>query len=185
MFVIDKTQRILSMRKLFLTLGIILASISTIAQDAKETYPQDIDKKHEIKVNALTLVAGPWLDFSYEYLIDEESSFGLSVTYNTNRTENDLNYMFTPYYRRYFSGKFARGFFVEGFGSLYSAREFSFFSASSPFETGFAMGVSVGGKFVSKKGFTTELLLGIGRNLIDNNAPEGMARVGISMGYRF
>ncbi len=173
------------MKKLLLVLAITAVSLTNYAQEKSDNFPQDIDKKHELKFNALTLVAGPWLDFSYEYLIDEESSFGVSATYNTNRSENDLNYMLTPYYRRYFSGKYARGFFVEGFGALYSAREFTFFSPNAPFETGFALGVSVGGKWVSKKGFTAELVLGVGRNLIDNDALDAIGRIGISMGYRF
>ncbi|MAD96428.1 MAG: DUF3575 domain-containing protein [Flavobacteriaceae bacterium] len=173
------------MKKIITLIAIFCLSFASIAQEKSETFPQDIDKKHELKFNALTLVAGPWLDFSYEYLIDEESSFGVAATYNTNRSENDLNYMLAPYYRRYFSGKFARGFFVEGFGALYSAREFTLFSPSTPFETGFALGVSVGGKWVSKKGFTAELVLGVGRNLIDNDALDGIGRIGISMGYRF
>lgn len=47
------------------------------------------------------------------------------------------------------------------------------------------MGVSVGGKFVSKKGFTTELLLGVGRNLVKSENTEAFGRIGVSLGYRF
>jgi hypothetical protein len=62
-----------------------------------------------------------------------------------------------------------------------------FNNGSREFETSFALGVSVGGKFVSKKGFSTELLLGVGRNLLnsDNNNDDAYGRVGISLGYRF
>ena len=59
------------------------------------------------------------------------------------------------------------------------------FGNNEDFETGFALGVSVGGKFVSKKGFSTELLLGVGRNLIKDSGYEGFPRIGISLGYRF
>ena len=53
-------------------------------------------------------------------------------------------------------------------------------------ETDFAVGISVGGKFVSKKGFTTEIYLGVGRNLGgNNNGLEAVGRGGISLGYRF
>jgi len=135
----------------------------------------------------LTLIAGKWLDVSYERLINEESSFGISATLNTDTSENDLKYSLTPYYRRYFSGKFAKGFFVEGFGMLFSARDRDFFliNTNEGFETGFALGVSVGGKFVSKKGFTTELLLGVGRTLSNINYNKVVGRIGISLGYRF
>lgn len=171
------------MKKLIFALALSFLTQCFMAQE-KEEFPQDIDKKTEFKINVLTLIAGPWLDVSYERLIDEESSYGLAVTYNTNTNESSLNYAITPYYRRYFSGKFARGFFIEGFGALFSANEDAFFY-NNDFETNFAMGVSVGGKFVSKKGFTTELLLGIGRNLVRNTNYEGFPRIGISVGYRF
>lgn len=173
------------MKKFALVLLLVCGVVN--AQDKEKTYPQDINKKHELKINALTLLSAKWIDVSYERLIDEESSFGLSATLNTDTSETDLNYAITPYYRRYFSGKFARGFFVEGFGSLFSAREFSglFNTPNNNFETGFAMGVSIGGKFVSKKGFTTELLLGVGRNLVKNTNNEAYGRIGVSVGYRF
>lgn len=166
---------------------IILFFVSVVCNAQDKNYPQDIGKKGEVKINALTLLAAKWIDVSYERLIDEESSFGLSATINTDTSETDLNYAITPYYRRYFTGKYARGFFVEGFGSLFSALDYdSFFpNQNDRFETGFAMGISVGGKFVSKKGFTTELLLGVGRNLLKSTNNEAFGRIGISVGYRF
>lgn len=175
------------MKKIILLILLFSGAI-VIAQEKEEKYPQDINKKHEVKINALTLLAAKWIDVSYERLIDEESSFGISATINTDTSSNesDLNYALTPFYRRYFSGKFARGFFVEGFGALYSARDNDFiFNSNQDFETGFALGISVGGKFVSKKGFTTELLLGVGRNLVKNENNDGFGRIGISLGYRF
>lgn len=172
------------MKKFFLLL--IFVSTFTIAQE-REEYPQDINKKTEVKINVLTLIAAKWIDISYESLIDEESSFGLSATLNTDTAESTLNYAITPFYRRYFSNKYARGFFVEGFGSLFSAEDFNGFLANpnDRFETGFALGVSIGGKFVSKKGFTTELILGVGRNLVKDSNSEAFGRIGISLGYRF
>ena len=166
---------------------LILFFVATVSIAQEKEYPQDINKKGEVKINALTLLAAKWIDVSYERLIDEESSFGISATLNTDSSESDLNYSLTPFYRRYFSNKYARGFFIEGFGALYSARDFDFHSSNNnPFETNFALGLSVGGKFVSKKGFTTELLLGLGRNLTNNDIIDGVyGRVGVSLGYRF
>lgn len=179
------------MKKITLIILLLTATFS-IAQEKEDVeFPQDVDKKTEIKINALTLLAAKWIDVSYERLIDEESSFGISASLNTDTSETDLNYALTPFYRRYFSGKFARGFFVEGFGALFSSREYSdnssfFASQTNNFETGFAVGISIGGKFVSKKGFTTELLLGVGRNMIDSSSyNEGFGRAAISVGYRF
>jgi hypothetical protein len=58
-------------------------------------------------------------------------------------------------------------------------------------ETDFALGVSVGGKFVIKSGFTAEIYLGVGRNLINDESENFyiennvITRGGISLGYRF
>lgn len=174
------------MKKITLLLLLFVSSISIAQEQEEKKYPQDINKKHEVKMNVLTLLAAKWLDVSYEKIINEESSFGLSATLNTDTSETDLKYSLTPFYRRYFSNKLARGFFVEGFGMLFSAKESGLFgNGNNQFETGFAMGVSVGGKFVSKQGFTTELLLGVGRNLGNSDYNDGVGRIAISVGYRF
>ncbi|EAR13978.1 hypothetical protein PI23P_05752 [Polaribacter irgensii 23-P] len=174
------------MKKITLLLLLVFVSLQFVAQENEgNLYPQDFDKKYEVKVNVLTLLAAKWLDVSYERLLDEESSFGASATINTDSDETDLNYAITPYYRRYFSGKFARGFFVEGFGMLFSAKDDGVFDYNDEEITGFALGVSVGGKFVSAKGFSTELLLGFGRNFLESKNNEAVARIGVSVGYRF
>ena len=172
------------MKKITLLILLLVVTLST-AQEKEEMYPQDVNKKHELKINALTLLAAKWIDVSYERLIDEESSFGTAVTINTDSFETDLNYAITPYYRRYFSGKFARGFFVEGFGMLFSAEDNFLFDTNNEDITGFALGISVGGKFVSYKGFTAELVLGVGRNFLESENNEAVGRFGISVGYRF
>ena len=66
------------------------------------------------------------------------------------------------------------------------------YSVENQSQTAFALGVSVGGKFVTKSGFTTEVYLGIGRNLIKSKKDDDyyfnndiVGRFGISIGYRF
>lgn len=172
------------MKKQILYIIILVTTIS-FSQEKEKTFAQDLNKKHEIKINALTLIAAKWIDASYEYLINEESSFGTALTLNTDSNESNLKYAITPYYRRYFSGKYSRGFFVEGFGMFFSARESFFINTNSNYKAGVGFGVSVGGKFVSKKGFTTELLLGVGRNLTKSEYVKAIGRIGISVGYRF
>ncbi|QNM85478.1 DUF3575 domain-containing protein [Polaribacter pectinis] len=182
------------MRNITLLILLFITTIS-VAQE-KEEYPQDINKKHEVKINVLGLLAFEWLDVSYEYLINEESSAGIGILTgfdNGNDIDNYRKFSLTPFYRRYFSSKFARGFFVEGFGMLHTyERDFdSFFNGNnmttnSENKTEFAVGISVGGKFISKRGFTTEIYLGLGRNLGgDDNSIAAVGRGGVSIGYRF
>lgn len=55
----------------------------------------------------------------------------------------------------------------------------------------FALGFSVGGKFVLKNGFTTEVFLGVVRNLLGQRRTNYysdtnlVSRGGVSFGYRF
>ena len=62
------------MKKITLLFLLLVGSIS-IAQEKEEIYAQDVNKKHELKINVLTLLAAKWIDVSYESLIYEESSF--------------------------------------------------------------------------------------------------------------
>lgn len=172
------------MKKITLLILLLIATISS-AQEKNEKPKLDINKKHEIKINAITLLALKWIDVSYEILIDEESSFGTALAINTDYDESDLKYSITPYYRRYFSEKYAQGFFVEGFGMLFSTDDNDFSNSNNEEVTGLALGFSVGGKFISKKGFSTELLLGFGRNFLESDNNDSVGRVGINLGYRF
>lgn len=187
--------------KKIIVLIVLLVSSFTIAQEKEEVeYPQDVDKKTELKINAFGLVAFEWLDVSYERLINEESSFGVGLLVGFDGDDNLDEYRkfsLTPFYRRYFSAKYARGFFVEGFGMLhsYEDRNYDYYydnfgnyvnNSSGETNTEFAIGFSIGGKFVSKTGFSTEIYLGVGRNLGgDSNSAEAVGRGGISLGYRF
>ena len=154
-------------------LPILLVCLSLNAFAQEDTPPQDTDKKHEVTINALTLIASEWADFSYEYLINEESSFGVDLQFRLSSNDNDISRKFsvTPNYRRYFSGNYARGFFVEAFGMIHSLEEFITVNNGGSFaeqletSTDFSLGISVGGKWVTKKGFVAEIFGGLGRNL--------------------
>jgi hypothetical protein len=61
------------------------------ATEKTPEFPQDVNKKHEVKINGLNLLAFEWLDVSYEYLINEESSFGIAGLLAINESEV-LNY---------------------------------------------------------------------------------------------
>jgi hypothetical protein len=191
------------MKKITFLLILTLISIQFTAQEKGVTYPQDLNKKHELKLNTFNLIIFSSIDVSYEYLLNKDSSFGVGVFYNFNDISNDMYYpkkfSITPYYRWFFSEtRYARGFFVEGFGMLNRYEEESnYYGNPSPIEkeTNFALGVSVGGKFIIHSGFTAEVYLGVGRNLFnnDNSNDSGgsvinndiISRGGLSLGYRF
>lgn len=182
------------MKKITLVLLLTITAIST-AQE-KNSFTEETQKKHEVKINGLNLIAFKWLDISYEYLINKESSFGVGALINFDN-EDDFDtyriFSLTPYYRRYFSKGYAKGFFVEGFGMLNSYKKNSYYLGSNNYSgeslTNFAVGISAGGKFVTENGFVAEIYLGLGRNLINNSTNfydnDIVGRGGISLGYRF
>ena len=47
----------------------MLSAIS-FAQE-KNAITEEAQKKHEVKINGLSLIAFEWVDISYEYLIDK------------------------------------------------------------------------------------------------------------------
>ncbi|MCF6180521.1 DUF3575 domain-containing protein [Lutibacter sp.] len=182
------------MKKINLIVLLFISSVSLFAQQNKTNSLA----KNELKINMSNLIAFKFLDVGYEAILNEESSIGVNVLFNldSNSDSNSLDeyrtFSITPYYRHFFSNKYASGFFVEVFTMLHSGEEENYYSNSAPYDsyvnekyTDFAVGISAGSKFVSKRGFVAEIYLGIGRDLLNNNDTEVVGRGGISIGYRF
>jgi hypothetical protein len=199
------------MKKITLFLLLAFIGLQFTAQAREETkeskYPQDVDKKNELKLNVLSLIVLSSFDVTYERLLNKDTSFGVSLFYNFNDINDELyfprSFSLTPYYRWFFTEtRFARGFFVEGFGMLNTYKDYSYYDYTYDYNgnyyqddkivsaTNFALGVSVGGKFIIKSGFVAEVYFGVGRNLfnktISNFSEDNLvSRGGISLGYRF
>lgn len=193
------------MKKIFFAVFMLFISISTFAQESEEKETENQFKKNEVKLNVFNIIIFKSIDFSYEYLLDSESSVGISVLINLNDFSDDEYYgpyynetfAITPYYRHFFSKSYAAGFFIEAFG-MYNQQKIyydyydydinSYISTSDEVSNNFALGISLGGKFVSEKGFLFEFFGGIGRNIAISNrdaAAEFVPRLGVSLGYRF
>jgi len=178
---------------------VFLLSTSVFSQQENETLIDPYQKNNEIKLNAVFLIIGA-LDVSYERNLNESSSLGISTLIPLDRDDVDLNYYVSPYYRIFFGKKYAAGFFVEGFGMLNSTRiEESFFidngndvviTTNEENYTDFALGVGVGGKWVTKRGIVFELSAGLGRNLFNREEDTFddyalVGKLGFNIGYRF
>lgn len=183
------------MKRVILIVAILAYSL-TFAQEKKQV--DNKEKKHEVKLNAVNLIAFSWADVSYEYLINKESSFGSSVIFSLSEQRNkDIelykNFSLTSYYRRFLSSKYAKGFFVEGFAMYNRFKDYEYEStvggaSTKIYKNGndFTLGFSIGTKYVTKNGFAVEAYLGVGRNLIDkDDTRQIMPRGGVSVGYRF
>lgn len=181
------------MKKSYLVLLVTALFSMPMFSQGNEENKNTSENFNEVKINGLYLVLGAF-DVTYERTINEESAFGLNVFIPfDDDINNDVNYYISPYYRFYFGNKYAAGFFVEGFGMLNSTNEYNF--SNNGFDpvtekeniTDFALGIGLGGKWITKSGFVGELNLGFGRNLFNSDRYdyEIIGKVGISLGYRF
>jgi hypothetical protein len=177
------------MKKIIILSTLMLSVFCVKAQD---TEPVESTNFNEIKLNGLMLVAGAF-EVAYERTLNEESALGVSIFLPIDN-DIDLNYYISPYYRFYFGNKYAAGFFVEGFAMLnsyedevYYLNDFDFFTVKRENITDFALGIGLGGKWITNSGFVAEIGLGVGRNLFnsDDNDFEAVAKLQISLGYRF
>lgn len=160
------------MKKLTLILTLICA-INLNAQDQ----PQQTNN-NELKLNIGYLLLG-LPEFSYERIINDESSFGASLAFSIDE-DVDVNYILTPYYRFFFGKKRAAGFFLEGNAAVFNE------DYNNTTETAFGLGFGLGGKFLTKSNWTGELLIGLGRTLVNaDNTAEAYPRIGVSFGKRF
>lgn len=181
------------MKKIMLIAILTIASLSTFAQ--QEVTAQNTIGDNELKINVTNIVIFKWLDIGYERILNEESSVGVGLLFALDNNDLSLDeyrtFSLTPYYRHFFGKKYAQGFFVEGFGMVHSGKEDLYYGSdvfvpnNEGKYTDFALGVSIGTKIVSKRGFVVEIYGGIGRDLFDNSDLEVVGRGGISLGYRF
>ncbi len=187
------------MKKIIITLFVLTFSISFGQEinEQKETSKKSIfDRKHEVKIGAVKLLAGPILETTYEYISSKDFTYGASLLANLqSESEYPEDFSVTPFARFYFqeSKEFgAKGFFVEGFakysnGTYYNAYD----SDTGTYTNGkkynaAALGLSLGKKWINTSGFVFETLIGFGRRLGNNDAaPEAFFRGDLCIGYRF
>jgi len=181
------------MKKNFLLIALFIIVLNVKSQEAEKL------TNNEIKLNVAYLIAG-MPEIGYEYILNEESSVGADILFAIDN-DIDFRFAFTPYYRFFFGKKRAAGFFVEGFGMLnVTENDYDMYyydpvygdtytDYSGEDITDFALGVAVGGKFLTDSGFIFEIYGGVGRNLFNNNNEyddyDFVPRFGASVGKRF
>ncbi|MCB0458635.1 MAG: DUF3575 domain-containing protein [Flavobacteriaceae bacterium] len=178
-----KASKKLFSQYLFIVLCVFLSS-SLFAQDVKN----HTNGNNEFKINVGSLLL-EFPEFSYDYIINEESTAGVSLAFSIDK---GIGYKFFVYpnYRLFFGRKRAAGFFIEGNAAFYSQKYENYDNAHyiniKNNAMGFGLGIAVGGKFITKNGFIGELYLGGGRNFLNTDKiDEGYPRIGISIGKRF
>ena len=217
------------MKHQFLIISLIIFSIFSFAQqevkqveviksDRQVTELFDEIGDSEIKLDVIDFLTQPALNIGYEIINDAYSSYGAEVflNFNDNNASRSWSEKFSlnPFYRFYFLNKTdfgGEGYFAEvfiKFSNIEYDRDTYFYNPmpNEPYSTteeikawDIAPGVGVGRKWVNKKGWTFEYMLGFGRYLfsnsgndnpdsnyeVDNYRPEATFKGGISIGKRF
>lgn len=157
------------------------------------TYAQEnsiFSRKHEIKVGAVKLLAGPILEGTYEYVHSNDFTYGVSILGKLdNGNDYYEDFSVTPFARFYFqeTKEFgAKGFFVEGFAK-YSTGYYDYdsYDTDRKYSAG-ALGISLGKKWINRTGFIFEILVGAGRTIGSADyKPDFIFRGDLNLGYRF
>lgn len=179
------------MKKITLTClfaGMISFVQAQTVQTDTITRKMGIKGDNELKINMLMSVLGA-PEISYERILDDDMSVGLSVLVGADKSTLDYNFAFTPYYRLYFGAKKASGFFLEANASVASLTDNYYYYHEGQYrrsdnEVNFGLGVAAGAKFLTKKGWIGEFYSGIGR-YFGEKSHEAYPRVGITIGKRF
>ena len=195
-----------------------IQQVEVLKNDKQVTDLFDEIGDSEIKLDVIDFLTQPALNIGYEIINDSYSSYGAEVFLNFN--DNNLSrswsekFSLNPFYRFYFLNKTdfgGEGYFAEvfiKFANIEYDRNTYFYDPmpNEPYSTteeikawDIAPGVGVGRKWVNKKGWTFEYMLGFGRYLfassrnnnpdsdyeVDDYRPEATFKGGISIGKRF
>ena len=198
--------------KYFLTLCLFTIAFSSYSQNTEvdeDDKPQiGEDNKRgqgnsELSINALNLIIAGAVDLSYERILNNTSSLNIGLFFkiadDSSVDVDDIyakDFALTGTYKYFINeNKHAGGFYISGFGMVSNGRYDDFdddFDENGNFDdegevdyTDFALGVGVGGKFVTKKGLFFDTSINIGRNLLNEDAPRLVALLNGSIGFRF
>jgi len=174
---------------------------------------------NELKLDLIDLLGFPAFDINFERILDPYSSFGLGlflmINDSTSRNWTD-KLTLSPFYRFYFFNKKdygGAGFFAEIFTKFsFGKHELEYYNSNQdPNNPGInyweideenffdiAPGAGIGQKWLNKKGWTFEINIGAGRNLLNKDyvtdlngrevnylRPVAVFRGGFSIGKRF
>ena len=192
--------------------------VEVIKSDRQVTKLLDELGNHEIKLDVIDFLTQPALNIGYEKINDSYSSYGADVFFNFNDNNASSSwsekFSLNPFYRFYFLNKTdfgGEGYFAEVFIKFsnveYDRNIYNYdLFPNEPLVTSdeikawdIAPGVGVGRKWVNKKGWTFEYMIGIGRYLfassenddvpdggsVSDYRPEATFKGGISIGKRF
>ncbi|MGB5941955.1 MAG: DUF3575 domain-containing protein [Leeuwenhoekiella sp.] len=187
---------------------IVLATFLSLGYTSIAQEEENLFKKHELKIDAVELIAVANAEFTYEYLFSKYSGAGVAITFDLEGQDDFddmVRYAITPFYRQYFFNrqeKLAQGLFAEVHLNIGGFKDTSYNSSVDDYDvytaSALGAGFGIGYKWASENGFVIEALVGVGRNLSFFSEPsrpnedsyyytdfDFYFRGGIQIGYRF
>tara|TARA_B100001093_G_scaffold397058_1_gene384307 strand:+ start:54 stop:704 length:651 start_codon:yes stop_codon:yes gene_type:complete len=171
--------------------------VEVIKSDRQLTELLDELGNHEIKLDVIDFLTQPALNIGYEKVNDSYSSYGADIflNFNGNNSSSSWSEKFSlnPFYRFYFLNKTdfgGEGYFAEifiKFSNIEYNRETYYYDPmpNEPYTINeeikvwdIAPGFGVGRKWVNKKGWTFEYMVGVGRFLFTDNGNDDCANCG-------
>src|SRR5690606_20495023 len=153
------------MRKNLLLICLLCISGALFAQDSTRTV--SYERKNDVLIDPIFLIAAPALNASYERILNADYGVGVHALLGLGAMDEIVQ--ISPYARMYLGQRYASGFFLEAFFPITSSEEYeeSFEKENTPStrETTFGFGVGMGGKWVLKKNIIFEIGGGVGRRL--------------------
>lgn len=142
--------------------------------------------KHEIQTNITSLITedDTYFELTYEYFLKPQNTIGISTAFNTSGVNSSESFSLTVFYRKYFSNKTVRGFFMESFLTYQDAKQRIKYENIS---AGYYAGLTIGYKFVIDDSFVIQPQLGLGIDILKYGKwhPALIGRGGIIIGFRF
>ena len=157
--------------------------------------------QQEFRIDFFDLLVLGSLQVGYEKMNDTSTALGVTTLINFGDVLVE-DFALTPYFRLYFlesEDYGGYGFFAEVFSKLAfgETEVYNDNFTNNPIYPAYenekffdvALGVGLGRKWINRKGYSFELLLGLGKNLLLDedhyNRSEGVARFNLAIGKRF
>lgn len=192
------------MKKKLILLALTFLGITKICAQS-EASTSTSERKNDVLISPIELIASPLLNVSYERVFRENMGVGVNGMFyfgNNDRYDDSAFSQILPFYRMYFGKKYGAGFFVEGFVPITSTKDYYYnyvyneygsFSYNEPKRrTTVGIGIGLGGKWVTRNNIVFEVSGGLARrfgsnydnyDFYDGDNLTGKGMLGI--GYRF
>jgi len=149
------------------------------------------EKKNELKIDMVQLLAQPALEIEYERIYNNWSSFGGYFRYGDGGEEIFRKFRFGGFYRGYFTQRKdygTKGFYGELLTGYYEGNSWIDYSNNnqSTNYNGLEVGFKLGYKWVNRSGFVLQADIGLSRGVFKNeNSPTNFLLSGVKVGWRF